>query len=44
LLGNLVIDRPGQLFGADITCIPLRHGFLYLVAYSGVFDPLIPEV
>ena len=33
LLGNLVIDRPGQVFGADITYIPLRHGFLYLVAF-----------
>ncbi len=33
LLGNIVINRPGQVFGADITYIPLRHGFLYLVAF-----------
>ena len=33
LLGNIVINRPGQVFGADITYIPLQHGFLYLVAF-----------
>jgi putative transposase len=32
LLKNLGIDRPNQVWCADITFIPVRHGFLYLVA------------
>jgi putative transposase len=32
LLRNKVIDRPNQVWCADITYIPLRRGFLYLVA------------
>jgi putative transposase len=32
LLGGLVIDRPNQVWCADITYIPLRRGYLYLVA------------
>jgi putative transposase len=32
LLRNLVIDRPNQVWCADITYIPMRRGFLYLVA------------
>jgi len=32
LLKNMVIDRPNQVWCADITFIPVRHGFLYLVA------------
>ena len=32
LLRNLVIDRPNQVWCADITYIPMRHGFLYLFA------------
>ncbi len=32
LLRNLVIDRPNQVWSADITYIPMRHGFLYLFA------------
>lgn len=31
-LKNLTIERPGQVFCADITYIPMRSGFLYLVA------------
>jgi putative transposase len=31
LLRNLAIDRPNQVWCADITYIPLRRGFLYLV-------------
>ena len=27
---NLVIDRPNQVWAADITYIPMRRGFLYL--------------
>ena len=32
LLRNLVIDRPNQVWCADITYIPMRRGFPYLVA------------
>jgi putative transposase len=32
LLRGLTIDRPNQVWCADITYIPLRRGFLYLVA------------
>lgn len=32
LLRGLVIDRPDQVWCADITYIPMRKGFLYLVA------------
>lgn len=32
LLKGLQIDRPGQVFCSDITYIPMRAGFLYLVA------------
>lgn len=32
LLRNLEITRPDQVWATDITYVPLRHGFLYLVA------------
>jgi putative transposase len=32
LLRDLEIDRPNQVWCADITYIPMRRGFLYLVA------------
>jgi putative transposase len=32
LLRNLKIDRPNQVWAADITYIPMCHGFMYLVA------------
>lgn len=32
LLRNLEIDRPNQVWAADITYIPMSHGFAYLVA------------
>lgn len=32
LLRNLKIDQPNQVWAADITYIPMRHGFMYLVA------------
>ncbi len=32
LLRNLAITRPDQVWSTDITYIPMRHGFLYLVA------------
>jgi len=32
LLRGLVIDKPNQVWAADITYIPMRKGFLYLIA------------
>ena len=32
LLCDLIIDRPNQVWAADITYIPMTRGFLYLVA------------
>jgi len=32
LLRNMAIDRPNQVWCADITFIPVKRGFLYLVA------------
>jgi putative transposase len=32
LLREMVVDRPNQVWCADITYIPMRRGFLYLVA------------
>jgi putative transposase len=36
LLRNVVIDRPNHVWCADITYIPMRRGFLYLV--PTIFD------
>jgi putative transposase len=32
LLRNVKVTRPDQVWASDITYVPLRHGFLYLVA------------
>ena len=32
LLRDLEIDRPNQVWAMDLTYLPMRHGFLYLVA------------
>ncbi|MBD9529980.1 IS3 family transposase [Paracoccus litorisediminis] len=37
LLGGLRVDRPGQVWCADITYLPMRRGFLYLVAIMDWF-------
>ena len=44
LLRGLEINRPNQVWCSDITYIPMRRGFLYLVAvgYSGPIRPPIP--
>lgn len=36
LLRNLNIQRPNQVWTADITYIPMNHGFMYLVAVISV--------
>ena len=38
LLRNLEILRPDQVWSTDITYLPLRHGFLYLVAVLDWFS------
>ena len=38
LLKDLEIDRPGMVFAANITYIPMRRGFLYLVAVMDWFS------
>lgn len=38
LLRNVAIERPDQVWSTDITYIPLRHGFLYLVAVMDWFS------
>ena len=37
LLGGLRVDRPNQVWCADITYLPMRRGFLYLVAVMDWF-------
>jgi len=32
LLRNLAIEQPNQVWSADITYVPMNHGFMYLVA------------
>ena len=36
LLGGLAIERPNQVWSADITYLPMAHGFQYLVAVLDV--------
>lgn len=36
LLGGLAIERPGQVWCADITYLPMAHGFMYLMAIMDV--------
>lgn len=38
LLRNLTIDRPNQVWAADVTYIPMRRGFVYLVAVVDWFS------
>jgi len=38
LLRGLVIVRPNQVWSADITYVPLMHGFMYLVAIIDWFS------
>lgn len=38
LLNGVKITRPNQVWAADITYIPMAHGFLYLVAIIDVYS------
>ena len=38
LLRNVVVERPNQTWAADISYIPMRHGFLYLFAVLDWFS------
>jgi putative transposase len=38
LLAGLAIERPNQVWTADITYLPMAHGFLYLTAILDVFS------
>jgi putative transposase len=40
LLRGLVIQKPNQMWGTDITYIKLRQGFIYLVAVMDWFSRL----
>jgi putative transposase len=41
LLRGLVIERPNQVWSTDITYIPMRSGFLYLVAVMDWFSRFV---
>jgi len=41
LLRNLAIVRPDQVWSTDITYVPMRHGFLYLVAVIDWYSRLV---
>jgi putative transposase len=38
LLSGLVIERPNQVWAADLTYVPMAHGFQYLVAILDVWS------
>jgi putative transposase len=38
LLSGLVIDRPNQVWAADLTYLPMAHGFQYLMAILDVWS------
>ena len=41
LLRNLIINRANQVWGTDITYIPVKHGYLYLVAIIDLFSRFV---
>ena len=41
LLAGLRVDRPGQAWCADITYLPMRRGFLYLVSIMDWLPPVV---
>ena len=43
LLRNRKIERPNQVWAADITYIPMAHGFAYLVAIIDWHSRYVPS-
>lgn len=41
LLRDLVINRPNQVWACDITYIPMKHGFMYLVAIIDLYSRFV---
>jgi putative transposase len=41
LLRDLVINRPNQVWASDITYIPMKHGFMYLVAIIDLYSRFV---
>ena len=41
LLRHLVVSRPNQVWACDITYIPMRHGFMYLVAIIDLYSRFV---
>jgi putative transposase len=41
LLRDLIINRPNQVWACDITYIPMRHGFMYLVAIIDLYSRFV---
>ena len=41
LLRDLEIVRPNQVWATDITYVPMRHGFLYLIAIMDWFSRFV---
>jgi putative transposase len=41
LLRGLTIDRPNQVWVTDITCIPMKRGYLYLTAIMDLYSRFI---
>lgn len=41
LLRELKIDRPNQVWATDITYIPMKHGFMYLVAIIDLYSRFV---
>ena len=40
LVKGVAVDRVDQVWAADITCLPMSRGFLYLVAIMGLAQPV----
>lgn len=41
LLKDLIIDRPNKVWATDITYIPMKHGFMYLVAIIDLYSRFV---
>lgn len=41
LLGNLIVERPNQVWAIDITYIPMKKGFMYMCAIIDLYSRYI---